>query len=85
MDEGTRWNGKKMEVRQDWKEEYLEKNEEYDVRTMREVRKMVNSLEPDIQMEEEVLSTQETGMLLILNFQAWKEEVNGKWRVQDRD
>ena len=69
---------KKMEMRQDWKAEDMEKNEEYDRRTMREIRKMVNSIERDIQMEEEVLSTQETGMLPILDFQAWKEEVSNE-------
>ena len=50
-----------------------EKNEKDDVRTMREVRTMVNTICDDIQMEETVASQCKDGKLPILDFQAWSE------------
>ena len=62
-------------------EEDTNGGEEDDTRTMREVRRMVNSITTDIQMEETVASSQEGGKLPVLDFQVWKEvdmEPNGK-------
>ena len=80
---GTRWSTDedRMVTSEEALEEDTNGGEEDDTRTMREVRRMVNSITTDIQMEETVASSQEGGRLPVLDFQVWKEvdmEPNGK-------
>ena len=71
---GTRWTGSKMEWREEWEEEEKIDNEKDDKRSMREVRKMSNSILPYIQFTEEVASECPGQKLPMLDFQVWQEE-----------
>ena len=72
---GVKWNEKANRMIFDREEEKKdkEKKEKDYVRTMREVRTMVNTICDDIQMEETVASQCKGGKLPILDFQAWSE------------
>ena len=72
---GTRWNGVKLEHRPEWEEEDAKNNEDPDRRTMREIRKLSDSLLDFIKMKEDVPANHESGKLPMLDFQVWKEEV----------
>ena len=71
---GYRWNGKAMEWKQEWEEEDKSSGEEYDTMTMREVRKMSDSILPFINFKEEVASDCKEGKVAMLDFKVWKEE-----------
>ena len=68
-----------MEQREEWIREDAERSLENDVRTMKEVRNMVNSIEEDIQMEGIAARECEGEKLPMLDYQAWTEiqEVGG--------
>ena len=70
---GTRWTGQKLEWRQDWEDEDIEKNEKDDKRTMKEIRLLSNSILPCIQLKEEVASDCIDNKLPMLDFKVWKE------------
>ena len=65
-----------MVWRKSWEDEDKEKDEPKDKRTLRELRKMANSLESDIRMKEGAASNHATGKLPMLDVQMWVE--NGK-------
>ena len=48
---GVKWNGSRLEYKEVWEAEDNIANEEDDKRTMKELCKMVNSLDWDVQME----------------------------------
>ena len=73
MERGRRWNGQRMEWRRDWKSDDDEKNECSDVRMMREVRKMANSIESDIQLTVDVPSENVDKKLPVLDLKMWVE------------
>ena len=56
MEMGRRWNGKKMEWKEEWFNEDKEKGEETDKRMMREILKMANTIEPDIEVTADIPS-----------------------------
>ena len=78
MELGRRWNGKKMEWRQKWYEEDVERNEKNDVRMMREVVAMANTIERDIKLTMDVPSVNKDGKLPVLDLKMWVEEVRGE-------
>ena len=71
---GYRWNGETMEWKKEWEEEDRNGGEEYDKITMREVRKMSDSILPFIKFKEEVASECSEGKVPMLDFKVWKEE-----------
>ena len=71
---GWRWTGEKLEWKVEWEKEDEEKNENDDVRTMREIKKISNSILPFIKFEEIVASQCKAGKVPMLDFQVWKEE-----------
>ena len=85
LNKGMRWNGEKVEFREEWElEDVIEVNKKDDVRTMEVVCEMVNSIDEDIKMEATVASQGEGGMIPMLDFQAWsetKEKENGMCTV----
>ena len=76
LEVGYRWDGKGMTWRKEWEEEDIANGEEDDKRTMREVRKMSDSVLPFIKFKEEVASECKDGKLPMLDFQVWKEVVD---------
>ena len=78
MEKGRRWNGSKMEWRQDWETEDTVKNEENDTRMMREVLKLANTIEKDIQLTVEVPSEKQDKKLPVLDLKMWVSEKEGK-------
>ena len=56
MEPGRRWNGRRLEWRSEWYEEDLAKDEQHDIRMMREVVAMANTIEKDIQLTMDVPS-----------------------------
>ena len=81
---GYRWNGEQMEWKKEWENEDLEKGEEVDKRTMREVRKMSDSILPFIKFKEEVASECPDGKIPMLDFQVWSEEVADESRTEGK-
>ena len=73
IEKGIKWNGEQMEYREEWKNQDLVDDKEDNLRTMREMRNMVNTIEKDIQMEESVASQEESKKLPILDFQTWTD------------
>ena len=71
---GTKWTGDKMEWKEEWQHQDEELNEETDKRTMREVRKMANTILPFIVMEETVASECLERKLPVLDFKIWQEK-----------
>ena len=57
-----------MEYRDEWKVEDEEGHVESDVRTMVQIRRMANTIDEDIQMEEQTASQQIEKKLPILDF-----------------
>ena len=77
MEKGGKWNGKRLEWRKDWYDEDMEKGEKDDVRMMREVVAMANTLEKDIQLTMDVPSTNSDGKLPVLDLKMWIEVREG--------
>ena len=71
---GKRWDGKKLTWRKDWQEEDEAAGEASDVRTMREIRKLSNSIMEFIVMEEDVASNYPDKRLPILDLKVWTVE-----------
>ena len=63
MKRGVRWNGTALVWKKEWETEDADRNEPDDKRCAREVRKMGNSIRPDIRMEEDVGSNYSDGKL----------------------
>ena len=78
MEKGRRWNGKWMEWRKEWKEEDMEKGEEDDLRMMREVVAMGNTLEKDIQLTMDIPSANKDKKLPVLDLKMWIEAREGE-------
>ena len=78
MEKGRRWNWRRVEWRREWYEEDIEKAEEDDIRMMREVVAMANTLERDIQLTMDVPSTNSDGKLPVLDLKMWIEEREGE-------
>ena len=76
MEKGRRWNGLRMEWREEWLVEDMEKQEENDTRMMREVLKLANSIEEDIQLTVEVPSEKVDKKLPVLDLKLWVCEVD---------
>ena len=77
---GHRWNGTAMEWRKEWEEEDKKNGEMDDKRTMREIRKMSNSVLPFVNFKEEVASDCQDGKVPMLDFQVWRQEYPDKDR-----
>ena len=77
MEEGRKWNGKRMEWRQEWYESDMLKKEESDLRMMREVVAMANTKERDIQLTMDVPSINKEGKFPVLDLKMWIEERRG--------
>ena len=73
MEPGMRWNGSRLEWREDWEEEDQERGEEGEVRMMREVQKLANSVETDIQLTVDTPSQNKDGKLPVLDLKMWIE------------
>ena len=71
---GTKWNGTSLEWRKEWEEADLDDGEDDDTRTMREIRKLSNSLLPFIKFKEDVPANHESKKIPVLDFQVWAEE-----------
>ena len=71
---GTKWNGDSLEWRKEWEKADLEDGEDDDTRTMREIRKLSNSLLPFIKFKEDVPANHESKKIPVLDFQVWAEE-----------
>ena len=78
MEMGRRWNGKKMEWKEEWFNEDKEKGEETDKRMMREILKMANTIEPDIEVTADIPSENEEGKLPVLDLKMWVEQIEGE-------
>merc|ERR1719154_53824 len=57
---GTKWNGDSLEWKKEWEEADLDDGEDDDTRTMREIRKLSNSLLPFIKFKEDVPANHES-------------------------
>ena len=76
MEMGRKWNGRKMEWREEWEEMDMierEKGEKDDMRMMREVQKMANTIEKDIRLTIEVPNSHPDGKLPVLDLKMWLE------------
>ena len=71
---GTKWNGSSLEWKEEWEKADLEDGEDDDTRTMREIRKLSNSLLPFIKFKEDVPANHESKKIPVLDFQVWAEE-----------
>ena len=60
---GTRWNGFSLEWRKEWEDQDILENEDDDVRTMREVRKLSDSLISFIKLKEDVPANHVSGKI----------------------
>ena len=85
LEMGWRWTGQKLEWKEEWRNEDLESNMMSDVRTMKELRKMSDSILDFVQFEEVSASQCPGGKVPMLDFQLWKEEqkvkVEGKGEI----
>ena len=74
---GVRWDEAAREMRWErkWEEDDIEKREKNDKRTMRELRKMANSIEKDIKMKEDYPSKNEDCKLPMLDTKMWVEKL----------
>ena len=72
---GERWNGSKISWSREWEEMDLVENLPADTRTMREVRKLSNSIMDFIVMEEDVPSNHPDNKLPILDLKVWIVQV----------
>ena len=71
----------------EWEQEDEERTEPDDRRTLRELRKMANSIEDDIKMKEDVGSNYQDGMLPMLDVKMWvgnREGRNGGKEIKYR-
>ena len=59
---------------EEWEEADLADGEDDDTRTMREIRKLSNSLLPFIKFKEDVPANHESKKIPVLDFQVWAEE-----------
>ena len=75
MEPGRRWNGQRLEYREEWRKEDLEKGESSDRRMMREVLKLANSLEADIQLTLDIPSDHTDMKIPVLDVKVWVEKV----------
>ena len=68
---GVRWDKEKREMRwrEEWEGEDMERGENSDIRTFRELREMGNTIDPDINMKEDVPSTNRDGKLCFRDFE----------------
>ena len=82
LEPGRRWNGSKMEWKTTWREEDERRKENGETRIMREVQKMANSLEPDIQLTVDTPSELADGKLPVLDLKMWMEERVGEGGVR---
>lgn len=71
---GTRWNGSSLEWRKEWEDQDILENEDDDVKTMREVRKLSDSLISFIKLKEDVPVNHVCGKIPVLDFQVWAEK-----------
>ena len=74
LQKGTRWNGDSLEWRREWEEEDIAGGEDDDIRTMREIRKLSNSLLNFIRFKEDVPANHESKKIPVLDLQVWREE-----------
>ena len=74
LKKGTKWNGDSLEWRKEWEEEDLADGEDDDIRTMREIRKLSNSLLNFIKFKEDVPANHESKKIPVLDLQVWREE-----------
>ena len=74
IESGTRWTGDAIEWSEEWRAEDEEKGEGSDKRSMREIRKMSNTILPYIVMEETVASDCKDRKLPILDLKIWLEK-----------
>ena len=63
-----------MQWKEEWEKEDRVAGEKLDKRTMREIRKMSDSILPYIKFKEDVASDREEGKLPMLDFTVWKME-----------
>ena len=67
-----------MEWREEWLEQDLEKGEPGERRMMREVQKMANSLQEDIQLTVDIPEDHEDKKLPVLDLRMWVEDRVGE-------
>ena len=75
---GRRWDGDKLTWRQEWEDEDKVAGEPTDRRTMREIRKLSNSIINFIIMEEYVQSNHPNNRLPILDLSVWTVQVKNE-------
>ena len=73
---GRRWDETKLSWRKDWEDEDIAEGRPSDYRTMREIRKLSNSLMDFIEMEEDVPSNYDDNRLPILDLKVWTNLAN---------
>ena len=71
---GTKWNRDSLEWRKEWEDKDFADEEDDDTRTMKEIRKLSNSLLPFIKFKEDVPANHESRKIPVLDFQVWAEE-----------
>ena len=74
MRRGKRWNGTEIEWKREWEEEDMEKDEPHDRRMMREVQKMANTVEEDLQFTVDIPSDNGDQKLPVLDLKMWIEK-----------
>ena len=74
-----RWDKERGNMRWDreWEREDNESGEKADSRTFRELRQLGNSIDPDINMKEDIPSKNEDGKLPVLDTKVWVEREEG--------